>query len=166
MNHAHSSVKLNKLFNFQEILIKMFPKKAHFEFILSVLILLVNNLATAMNVSFDGRAFLINGERTMIMSGSVHYPRASPSEWPGIIRLAKESGINMIETYVFWDIHEPVPGEFYFPSDGSSSDLIAFLSECQRQSVYVNVRFGPYVCAEWNYGIVVIFYNKSEITFD
>lgn len=58
----------------------------------------------------------------------------------------------MVETYVFWDLHEPLEGEFYFPSDGSSADIVAFLKECQRQGMYVNVRFGPYTCAEWNYG--------------
>ena len=119
-------------------------------------------LAAGMNVSFDGRAFLIDGKRTMIMSGSVHYPRASSAEWPNIIEMAKKNGINMIETYVFWDVHEPNPGEFYFPDDGSSSDLVAFLKECQKQDMYVNVRFGPYVCAEWNYGKFYLFIYLGE----
>ncbi len=116
-------------------------------------------------MSFDGRAFLIDGKRTMIMSGSVHYPRASSAEWPTIIEMAKKNGINMIETYVFWDVHEPNPGEFYFPDDGSSSDLIAFLKECQKQDMYVNVRFGPYVCAEWNYGNYESSYSKEFVGF-
>lgn len=88
----------------------------------------------------------------MIISGSVHYPRAASAEWENIIKKAKDNGLNLIETYVFWDLHEPHEGQFYFPSDGSSADLVAFLRECQRQGMYVNVRFGPYTCAEWNYG--------------
>ncbi len=36
--------------------------------------------------------------------------------------------------------------------DGSSNDLVAFIKECEVQGLYVNLRFGPYVCAEWNYG--------------
>ena len=43
-----------------------------------------------INVSFDNRAFLINGERTLFVGGSVHYPRASSAEWPAIINAAKE----------------------------------------------------------------------------
>lgn len=31
--------------------------------------------------------------------------------WPEIIRKAKEGGINVIQTYVFWNIHEPVQGQ-------------------------------------------------------
>ena len=98
------------------------------------------------------KAFIIDGERTLIVSGSIHYPRASSAEWAQVIRKAKENGINLIETYIFWDIHEPVEGEYYFPSDNSSSDVVAFLRECKRQGLYANVRFGPYTCAEWNYG--------------
>lgn len=28
--------------------------------------------------------------------------------WPDIIKKAKGGGLNAIETYVFWNIHEPV----------------------------------------------------------
>jgi len=31
--------------------------------------------------------------------------------WPGIIQKAKDGGLDVIETYVFWDIHEPVRGQ-------------------------------------------------------
>ena len=105
-----------------------------------------------LNVTFDNRAFLLDGERTLFVGGSIHYPRAQSAEWPNLIKQAKDNGINLIQTYVFWDIHEPKEGEYYFPSDGSSDDVVAFIKECQAQGVYVNLRFGPYVCAEWNYG--------------
>ena len=31
--------------------------------------------------------------------------------WPGLIQKAKDGGLDVIETYVFWDIHEPVRGQ-------------------------------------------------------
>lgn len=66
---------------------------------------------------------------------------------------AKANGINIIQTYVFWSIHEPTePGVYYFPRDGSNADLVEFIQECERQGLWVNLRFGPYVCAEWNFG--------------
>ena len=104
------------------------------------------------HVTFDNRAFVINGTRTMLIGGSVHYPRMNSAEWPHILKSAKESGLNLIQTYVFWDIHEPTDGEFYFPRDGSSSDILLFIEECGKQGLFVNLRFGPYVCGEWNYG--------------
>lgn len=33
--------------------------------------------------------------------------------WPEIINKAKEGGLDVIETYVFWNYHEPVKGQVY-----------------------------------------------------
>lgn len=33
--------------------------------------------------------------------------------WPEIAKKAKEGGLDVIETYVFWNYHEPVKGEVY-----------------------------------------------------
>jgi hypothetical protein len=32
----------------------------------------------ALNVSHDGRAITIDGERRILLSGSIHYPRSTP----------------------------------------------------------------------------------------
>jgi beta-galactosidase GanA len=34
--------------------------------------------------------------------------------WPDLIRKAKEGGLDVIQTYVFWNGHEPSPGKYYF----------------------------------------------------
>lgn len=31
--------------------------------------------------------------------------------WPHIIDKARRGGINVIQTYIFWNIHEPVKGK-------------------------------------------------------
>lgn len=31
--------------------------------------------------------------------------------WPGIIQKAKEGGVDVIQTYVFWNGHEPEQGK-------------------------------------------------------
>ncbi|GAM27988.1 hypothetical protein SAMD00019534_111640, partial [Acytostelium subglobosum LB1] len=100
-------------------------------------------------VTYDHRSLIINGERKILMSGSVHYPRSTPSMWPSILSQSKAAGIDMIETYIFWNLHQPAPGQYYFEGN---ANITAFLDECQRQGLYVNLRIGPYVCAEWNYG--------------
>ena len=61
-------------------------------------------------VSYDHRAVVINGQRRILMSGSIHYPRSPPDMWPDLIAKAKEGGLNTIESYVFWNIHEPEKG--------------------------------------------------------
>jgi beta-galactosidase GanA len=108
---------------------------------------------TPTTVSFDGRSFFVNNERKLFIAGSVHYPRASRAEWPQIFQLAKENGLNLIQTYVFWDVHEPANNQWYFPNDPTSSyDLAAFIEEAGKQGLYVHLRISGYVCAEWNFG--------------
>jgi hypothetical protein len=57
--------------------------------------------------------------------------------------------MNTIETYVAWNFHEAAPGVFDWEGD---RNLDAFIAECERQDMYVIVRPGPYICAEWDYG--------------
>lgn len=40
--------------------------------------------------------------------------------WPDLINKAKEGGLNAIETYVFWNGHEPRRREVYYIYDESS----------------------------------------------
>jgi len=101
------------------------------------------------NVSYDGRALLINGQRRVLISGSIHYPRSTPEMWPDLIAKSKDGGIDVIETYVFWNGHEPQPRQYYFEE---RFDLVRFLKTVQQAGLYAHLRIGPYACAEWNYG--------------
>ncbi|KAJ7969973.1 Beta-galactosidase [Quillaja saponaria] len=103
----------------------------------------------ALNISHDGRAITINGERRILLSGSIHYPRSTPQMWPDLIRKSKEGGLDAIETYVFWNAHEPARRQYDFTGN---LDLIRFLKTIQEEGLYTVLRIGPYVCAEWNYG--------------
>ncbi|KAH9804748.1 Beta-galactosidase 7 [Citrus sinensis] len=107
------------------------------------------NLSLAYRVSHDGRAITIDGERKILLSGSIHYPRSTPGMWPDLIKKAKEGGLDAIETYVFWNAHEPLRRQYDFTGN---LDLIRFIKTIQDQGLYVILRIGPYVCAEWNYG--------------
>lgn len=64
------------------------------------LLLVSCHVLDAINVSFDNRAIVVDGKRTLLIAGSIHYPRAHSSEWPHILNEAKENGINLIQTYV------------------------------------------------------------------
>ncbi|KAL1159650.1 hypothetical protein V6Z11_A07G012200 [Gossypium hirsutum] len=100
-------------------------------------------------VSYDSKAIIINGRRRILLSGSIHYPRSTPEMWPDLIAKAKEGGLDVIQTYVFWNGHEPSPGKYYFED---RYDLVRFVKLVQQAGLYVNLRIGPYVCAEWNFG--------------
>ncbi|PWZ54300.1 Beta-galactosidase 6 [Zea mays] len=137
-----------------------------------LLLLCIAGGARAANVTYDHRALVIDGVRRVLVSGSIHYPRSTPDMWPGLIQKAKDGGLDVIETYVFWDIHEPVRGQartntyihhqfithlsalpFFSAYDFEGrKDLAAFVKTVADAGLYVHLRIGPYVCAEWNYG--------------
>jgi len=100
-------------------------------------------------VNYDGRSVIINKKRILFLAGSVHYPRVMPFAWRDIIRKSKKAGLNCIDTYVFWEGHEPEEGEYIF---SGRYDLQRFLEICQSEGMYVILRIGPYICAEWNFG--------------
>ncbi|KAI3790070.1 hypothetical protein L2E82_02883 [Cichorium intybus] len=100
-------------------------------------------------VSYDDKAIIINGRRRILMSGSIHYPRSTPEMWPDLIKKAKDGGLDVIQTYVFWNGHEPSPGKYNFEG---RYDLVKFIKVVQEAGLYVHLRIGPYVCAEWNFG--------------
>jgi beta-galactosidase len=102
-----------------------------------------------MHVSYDHRALLIDGERTLVLSGAVHYPRSTPAMWPGILRHMRQSGLNTVETYVFWNLHERKRGVLDF---SDRLDLPLFCRLAQAEGLHVILRIGPYICAETNYG--------------
>ncbi|XP_068344758.1 beta-galactosidase 3-like [Pyrus communis] len=100
-------------------------------------------------VTYDRKAIVINGQRRILISGSIHYPRSTPEMWEDLIQKAKEGGLDVVETYVFWNVHEPTPGNYNFEG---RYDLVRFLKTIQNAGLYAHLRIGPYVCAEWNFG--------------
>jgi hypothetical protein len=53
--------------------------------------------ATALSVLYDNRSFIFDGEREFLLSGSVHPARVHPGDWPRVISLAQELGLNTIQ---------------------------------------------------------------------
>ncbi|OEL28695.1 Beta-galactosidase 12 [Dichanthelium oligosanthes] len=100
-------------------------------------------------VTYDGRSLMIDGKRDLFFSGAIHYPRSPPEMWPKLIKRAKEGGLNAIETYVFWNAHEPEPGKYNFEG---GLDLIKYIKMIQDHDMYAIVRIGPFIQAEWNHG--------------
>ncbi|RDX81515.1 Beta-galactosidase 1 [Mucuna pruriens] len=115
-----------------------------------VILLLCSLIGSAKaSVSYDSKAITINDQRRILISGSIHYPRSTPEMWPDLIQKAKDGGLDVIQTYVFWNGHEPSPGKYYFEGN---YDLVKFIKLVQQAGLYVHLRIGPYVCAEWNFG--------------
>ena len=101
------------------------------------------------NVTYDDRSFLIDGERIWLVSGSVHYFRTPSPLWRDRLLKARRAGLNCISTYVAWNFHEPVEGHWELSGD---HDVAGFVRLAQDMGLYVILRPGPYICAEWDFG--------------
>ncbi|GGY43547.1 glycoside hydrolase family 35 protein [Pseudoduganella albidiflava] len=99
--------------------------------------------------TISGDRFLLDGAPLRVLSGALHYFRVVPGQWRDRLLKLRAMGLNTVETYVAWNLHEPRPGEFRF--DGGL-DLAAFVRLAQELGLYVIVRPGPYICAEWEFG--------------
>lgn len=93
--------------------------------------------------------FLLNGDPFVVKAAEIHYPRIPREYWDHRIKMCKALGMNTVCIYIFWNIHEQREGEFDFTGN---NDIAAFCKLAQKNGMYVIVRPGPYVCAEWEMG--------------
>ena len=93
--------------------------------------------------------FLLDGQPFVVKAAELHYPRIPQPYWEHRIKMCRALGMNTVCLYVFWNIHEQREGEFDF---SGQNDVAAFCRLCQKNGMYVIVRPGPYVCAEWEMG--------------
>lgn len=96
-----------------------------------------------------GDEFQMDGEPFRYVSGSFHYFRQQPEYWEENIKKMANGGLNAVQTYVAWNLHEPQKGKYNF--DGIA-DIENFIQICQKYNMYVILRPGPYICAEWDFG--------------
>lgn len=96
----------------------------------------------------DGE-ILRDGRPHRILSGAVHYFRVHPDQWEDRLRRLAAMGANTVDTYVAWNFHERVEGEFDFTG---WRDLARFIRLAAEVGLDVFVRPSPYICAEWSNG--------------
>lgn len=105
--------------------------------------------------SRDGEHFLLDGAPLQIRSGELHPARIPHAYWRHRIQMAKAMGLNTVALYVMWNYHEMGTGptqaqHFDFSSDDRA--IGTFIDICQQEGMWVLLRPGPYVCAEWDLG--------------
>ncbi len=114
--------------------------------------------ATAADPVPDGKShklelrneqFLIDGQPLRLVAGEIHPGRIPFEFWEDRVKKIKALGLNTVSVYVFWNQIEPKEGEFVF--DGMT-DVRRFVKLCQDNGLWVVLRVGTYVCAEWEFG--------------
>ncbi len=94
--------------------------------------------------------FLLDGKPIQMISGEMHPARIPREYWRQRIQMARAMGCNTIAAYIFWNYHETREGVFDFKT--ANRDVASFIRICKEEGMWVILRPGPYVCAEWDFG--------------
>jgi Glycosyl hydrolases family 35/Glycosyl hydrolases family 2, sugar binding domain len=104
-------------------------------------------------IRYDSQCFTIEGKDTFIFSGTFHYFRCPKELWQDRFTKIKAAGFNTVETYAAWNWHETqMPASLDDTSKLDMTDLEDFLTMAEKNGLYVILRPGPYICAEWDDG--------------
>ena len=93
--------------------------------------------------------FLLDGQRLQIRCGEIHAARVPMEYWRHRLQMAKAMGLNTVCAYLFWNMHEPHPGEYVWTGQADDAE---FCRIAQEEGLWVILRPGPYACAEWEMG--------------
>ncbi|WP_432025645.1 glycoside hydrolase family 35 protein [Streptomyces sp. 1222.5] len=91
--------------------------------------------------------FLLDGRPVRLLSGALHYFRVHEGQWRHRLAMLRAMGLNCVETYVPWNLHEPAPGRHR-----DVGAVGRFLDAVREAGLWAIVRPGPYICAEWENG--------------
>ncbi|CAK9303434.1 unnamed protein product [Gordionus sp. m RMFG-2023] len=109
---------------------------------------LVKHISSGLTI--DGFKFNLNNKHFTILSGSIHYFRVHPQYWFDRLLRLKSAGLNTVSTYVPWNLHQTCPN-CSLNFDGILN-IRRFLMTAQQLGLFVILRPGPYICAEWDFG--------------
>ena len=117
--------------------------------LLAFLVVSQNCEARSFVIDYDNDCFLKDGKPFRYISGCLHYFRVPRFYWKDRLLKMKAGGLNAVQTYIAWNVHEPVQGQFNFEGD---ADLVSFIETANSFGLLVIIRAGPYICAEWEFG--------------
>ncbi len=129
--------------------------------LLGCLLVWGGSVTYAQKGSFEigNKTFLLNGKPFLVKAAEIHYSRIPKDYWENRIQLCKALGMNTLCIYIFWNYHETEEGKFDF---SGNKDIAEFCRLAQKNGMYIIVRPGPYVCAEWEMGGLPWWLLKNE----
>jgi beta-galactosidase GanA len=78
--------------------------------------------------------------------------------------------------YIPWNLHEPERDVYDFGSGSNDMslflDVVKYIKTAQEEDLFVLIRPGPYICAEWDFGamprhvtVVLQFFIQLKVLF-
>jgi beta-galactosidase len=128
-------------------------KRNVIKFLAAILFLIgisIQTQAQKHTFSLGTTDFLLDGKPFQIISGEMHPARIPKEYWRHRIKMAKAMGCNTIAAYIFWNYQEPSEGVYDFST--GNHNISKFIKIVQEEGMWLILRPGPYVCAEWEFG--------------
>ena len=69
------------------------------------------------SIAFNNLYMEQNGHPVVPVMGEFHYVRTPEAEWDQSLKKIKAAGVNIVSTYVFWNVHEETEGKFDWSGD-------------------------------------------------
>ncbi len=111
-------------------------------------------------LNFKNKMSYLDDEPFYIISGDIHYFRIYPGGLKRRLELMKAFGLNTVQTYVPWNLHEPEKGQFNFEG---LCDLECFLKLVDEVGLKCMLRPSPYICSEWDKGGLPYWLGKEKM---
>ena len=83
-----------------------------------------------MEFKIEKNQFVLDGEPIKLISGAVHYFRNMKDTWRDVFKKMKAMGLNCVETYCAWNMHEKKPSEFDF---SGNLDIREFIKTAESE---------------------------------
>jgi len=99
-------------------------------------------------VSLGTRGLRLGARDVPLISGSVHYWRLDPREWLAALTALQSMGIEIVDVYLPWGVHEQTDGSLDFGARDPRLDAVRFLKLAHSLGLLAIVRPGPHINAE------------------
>ena len=97
---------------------------------------------SATRISLCPRGLRLGDTEVPLISGSVHYFRLDPREWLASLTALQSLGIEIVDVYLPWGVHEQVDGSFDFGTKDPRLDVVRFLKQAKDLGMLAIVRPG------------------------
>lgn len=108
-----------------------------------------NEKGRSFEIDHTLNQFMLDGKPFRYVAGSFHYFRALPQTWREKLRTMRAGGLNAVDIYIQWSLHNPEDGVYVW--DGIA-DVEKIVQIAHEEGLYVILRPGPYICAEIDNG--------------
>lgn len=84
-----------------------------------------SGIKTGLNTNSPN--FTLNNKEIFLYSGAFHYFRVARPYWRDRLKKIRAAGLNTVETYIPWNLHEPHSGKLWYQFKNLLQKFLGFV---------------------------------------